>query len=136
MSNRSSDSGRQAVIWLATVIVFVIGAAGSAFVIIASTEQTEVPFMIWGGSFAGIGLILYLMNMNWSQGSEQLKFWLSFQDRRDPADDYRAARRSIEMREEYGNNQPPSVDSVRDAASYGGAWAPHSSASSSRRRNS
>lgn len=134
MSFRNSDSGRQAVIWLATTIIFVIGAAASCFVILASTDQTEIPLMIWGCSFAGAGLMLYLMNMSWSQGSETLKLWLSMQDRRNPADEYEATRRRIHMNEEYGSNQPPSVDSVRDAASYGSAWAPHSSTSAPRRR--
>lgn len=134
MSFRKSDSGRQAVIWLATVIIFVIGAAASCFVILASTDQTQIPLTIWGCSFAGAGLMLYLMNMTWSAGSEQLKFWLSYQNTRNPADEYEAARRRIQMREEYGNNTPPSVDSVRDAASYGSAWAPHASASAPPRR--
>ena len=127
MSRRNSDAGRMAVVWLATVVIIVIGAFASAFVIFASTEQVQVPMTIWGCSFTGLFLVLFLMNMRWEEPINQLKFWLSWSDRNDPTDGYRAARRSIEMREQYGTQAPPSVESVRDAQDHGGAWVPRSS---------
>lgn len=48
MARRNSESGRQAVIWLATAIVVVIGAAATAFVIFAGTDQIEQPLIVWG----------------------------------------------------------------------------------------
>lgn len=127
MARRNSDSGRLAVIWLATAFIVVIGAAATALVIFAGTDQREVPFLVWGGCFSGLILILILSNIRWEEPINQLKFWLSFQDRSDPTDLYRAARRRANSRDQYGSNAPPSVDSVRDAADHGGAWVPRSS---------
>ena len=134
MSRRNSDAGRQAVVWLATVVVIVIGAAASGFVIIASTDQFQQPFMVWGCCFAGILLFLYLLNMRWEEPISHLKFWLSFQDRSDPAELYRAARRRESAREQFGTNAPPTIESVRDAHDHGGTWVPRSTGKSQSRR--
>ncbi len=136
MARRNSDSGRQAIIWLATTYIVLIGAAASAFVLFAAAEQHQGPWIVWGGCFAGIMFVLIVFNIRWEEPLNQLKFWLSFQNRRDPADEYQAARRSIHAREKYGTNVPPSVDSVRDAADHGGAWVPRSSASKRQRKPS
>ena len=128
MGRRNSDSGRLAVIWLATAFVVVIGAGASAFVIIAATDQPQGPFIVWGVSFAGLILILLAMNTQWDRSVNRLQMWLSAKDRSDPTDVYRAARRRMKSREEFGGNEPPSIESVRDASNHGGAWVPHSSA--------
>jgi hypothetical protein len=127
MSRRSTDSGRQAVVWLATTFVIVIGAGASAFVIFAGTDRPERPFMIWGLSFAGLVLLLAGLNLRWEQHLSRLRVWLMSYDRSDPTDVYRAARRSAKSREQFGSNQPPSIETVRDAAKHNGAWIPHGS---------
>ena len=130
MARRNSDSGRLAVIWLATAFVVVIGAGASAFVIIAASDQPEGPFVVWGVSFAGLILVLLAMSIRWDRPVSRLQLWLSTKDRSDPTDAYRAARRRTKSREQFGSNEPPSIESVRDAANHGGAWVPHSSQSS------
>ena len=134
MARRNSESGRQAVIWLATAIVVVIGAAASAVVIFAGTDQVQQPLIVWGVSFSGLILILLCMNFRWDQPISRLHLWLSAQDREDPTDAYRAARRQARTREKFGSNEPPTVESVRDASNHGGAWVPRSS-TQSRKRN-
>lgn len=126
MSRRNSDAGRMAVVWLATVIIIFIGAAASAFVIFASTDQVRIPLTIWGVSFAGLFILLFIWSIRWEEPINQLKFWLASRDRHDPTGGYQAARRSIQMNEEYGSNTPPTVDTIRDAANHGGAWVPRS----------
>ena len=127
------DYGRQAVIWLATTIVIVLGASSTAFVVLFATENNTVPLIVWGGCFAAIVLVLLIVNISWEEPVNQLKFWLSYQKRGNAEDEYSAARRRIHAREKYGTNEPPSVESVRDAANHGGAWVPRSSAT--RRRS-
>lgn len=126
MARRNSDSGRQAVIWLATTYITVIATGAAAFVIIAVTEKPDGPLWILGGSVSGLLLIMMLMNISWDEPVSQLKYWLSAQERHDPTKDYSAARRRIASREKFGGNAPPSIDSVRDAADHGGAWVPRS----------
>ncbi|WP_397569496.1 hypothetical protein [Schlesneria sp. T3-172] len=134
MSRHNSDRGRLAVTWLATAFVVVIGAAASAFVIIAATDQREQPLLVWGASFAGLSFILFLMNLRWDRPVGKLQTWLFAQHRSDPTDEYRAARRRIQSREKYGNNGPPTLETVRDAADFNGTWAPRSSGGSRSRR--
>ena len=129
MGRRNSDSGRQAVIWLGTSFVIVMGAGASAFVIIAGSDQPQRPLIFCGLLFSGLILMLLLMSVRWDQSASRLKVWLSAQNRNNPTDDYRAARRSIEAREEFGSNGPPTIESVKDAANHGGAWVPRSSGS-------
>ena len=129
MAPRKSDSGRQAIIWLATLYIVLIGAGASAFVIVSAAEQPQGPLIICGVIFAGLTLMLLAFQMRWEQPMNRLKFWLSSQRRSDPTDDYRVARRRIKLREaqeQLGGNGPPTVESVRDAANHGGAWVPHS----------
>lgn len=126
MGRRNSESGRMAVSWLATSFVIVIGTAAAAFVIIAGTDQIQWPLVVWGFSISGLVVILLLLSARWDRPMSRLQTWLLAQNRNNPTDDYRVARRSIRIREEMGNNQPPTVESVRDAADQGGAWVPRS----------
>lgn len=135
MGKRGSGFGSTAAIWLATTIVLVLGAVGTAFVILISApDDYEVPLMVWAGIFTGIILLIAVFNIRWEEPVNQLKFWLSFQNKPDPADAYDAARRRTKHREEYGNLPPPSVESVRDAANHGGAWVPRSNSDRTRPR--
>ncbi len=136
MARRNSESGRQAVIWLATAIVVVIGAAATAVVIFAGTDHVEQPLIVWGVSFSGLIFVLFCMNFRWDQPVSRLHLWLSSQNREDPTDAYRAARRQAQTREKFGSNSPPTIETVRDASDHGGAWVPRSSTSAqSRKRN-
>ena len=129
MARRSrSDSGRQAIIWLATAFVIVIGAAASAFVIFAGAEQRHKPFLVWGLAFAGLVVFLILVSIRWEDHASRLKIWLLAKDRTDPTDVYRAARRKTNAREQFGDNAPPSIETLRDAADHGGAWVPKGTA--------
>lgn len=117
-----------AVSWLATAFVIVIGAAAAMFVIIAGTDQIEWPMIIWGVSISALVFTLISLSLRWDQSTGKLQTWLFAQNRNDPTDIYRAARRRIRAREEMGTNGPPTLESVRDAADHGGAWAPRSNA--------
>jgi hypothetical protein len=136
MARRNSESGRQAVIWLATAIVVVIGAAATAVVIFAGTDQIEQPLIVWATSFSGLIFVLFCMNFRWDRPIGRLQLWLSAQDRNDPTDADRAARRQAQTREKFGSNAPPSVETVRDASDHGGAWVPRSSTSAQSRKRS
>lgn len=124
---QKSDGGRNAVIWLATAYTAVIGAAAGAFVIAVASDQPRGPLLMFGGSLLGLLLLVLLFSIRWSRPANRLRMWLSTTDRTDVNDVYRAARRKAQRLERYGDNTPPSVDSVRDAADHGGAWVPHSS---------
>jgi hypothetical protein len=135
MGRRNSESGRLAVIWLATAFVVVIGAAASAFVIIAGTDDIQWPMIVWGLAIGGLIFTLVSLSVRWDQPMGRLQTWLLAQNRSDPTDDYRAARRRSRAREEIEAKQPPSVESVREAADHGGAWVPRSVPQSAKREH-
>lgn len=127
------NSGSMAAIWLATTIVLMLGAAATAFVVLVSAEKDqEYPLMVWAGIFTIIILVIVIYNIRWEEPVNQMKFWLSFHKTPDPAEAYDAARRRSSHREQYGTNQPPTVESVRDAAEHGGAWVPRSNSNRQR----
>ena len=136
MARRNSDSGRYAVIWLATAYIAVIGAGASAFVILVASDQPQGPLIVLGSSLGLLAVVLLILNIQWDQPISHLKLWLTAQNRSDPTDDYRAARRRIEAREKQGENRPPTIESVRDAAEHGGAWVPHSTGNDRRPKRS
>ena len=90
MGRRNSDSGRQAVIWLATTYIAVIATGAAAFVIVAVTDKPDGPLWILGGSVSGVVLLVMLMNIPWDEPASQLKYWLSAQKRHNPTEDYSA----------------------------------------------
>jgi hypothetical protein len=126
MPRRGSDSGRYAVIWLATAYTAFIGLAPVAVVIVVANEHPEYQLLAICGAVAFIVLWILFSHIRWDGPVNRLSYWLFAHERNDPTDAYRAARRRIASREQYGNNQPPNLDSVRDAANHGGAWVPRS----------
>lgn len=128
---RNPEPGRQAVTWLATAFVVVVGAASCAFIILAVVDQPTRPLLVWGSLFGGIVLVLISMAVprdtqiakNW------IRFWLASRDKTDPNQVYRVGkkRRSAEL--PLGTNQPPTLESVREAAEQGESvrWVPHGS---------
>lgn len=113
-------------IWLATAYTAVIGAGAAAFVILVASDQPQGPLILLGSSLAVLSVFLLILNIRWEHPIAQLKYWLLAQNRSNPTDVYRAARRRMEAREHYGDNKPPTVESLRDAAEHGGAWVPRS----------
>lgn len=52
---RNPEPGRQAVLWLATAVVMLIGATGCAVIILAAVENPAFHLALWGGLFGSGG---------------------------------------------------------------------------------
>jgi hypothetical protein len=128
---RNSEPGRQAVTWLATAFVVVVGAASCAFIILGVVDQPTRPLLVWGSLFGGIVLLLISMVVprdaqiakNW------IRFWLASRDKTDPNQVYRVGKKRRSSETPLGANQPPTLESVREAAEQGASvrWVPHGS---------
>ena len=126
---RDPDAGRQAVTWLASAFVVVVGAAACAFIILGVVDQPTRPLLVWGGLFGGIVLLLVgmaiprdkLIAKNW------IRFWLASRDKTDPNKVYRFAKKRPMAEAPLGTNQPPTLESLREAADQGASvqWVPH-----------
>ncbi len=126
---RKPDSGREAVLWLATAFVVLQGAAVAAFLLLAAFDNPSwKTWAVWAALFGGVSAGLWLMNyplssmLKW----QDLSFWLSTQDRTDPLETYRFRRRRSRNAQPTGTNQPPTLESLREAADNSPVrWVPH-----------
>lgn len=126
MARRGSDSGRYAIIWLATAYTCFIGLAPVCVVILVASENPQTQLIVVSSALAVVGLFVIYKFTRWQSPVNHLSYWLFAHERNNLTDIYRAARRRKKAKEEYGNNPPPSLESIRDAAEHGGAWVPHS----------
>ena len=126
---RDPEAGRQAVTWLASAFVVVVGAASCAFIILGVVDQPTRPLLVWGALFGGI--VLFLISMAVPRDTKIAKgwihFWLASRDKTDPNKVYRFAKKRPSAEGPLGNNQPPTLESIREAADQGASvqWVPH-----------
>ncbi|MEK6259531.1 MAG: hypothetical protein AABP62_13015 [Planctomycetota bacterium] len=128
---RNPEPGRQAVTWLATAFVVVVGAASCAFIILGVVDQPTRPLLVWGSLFGGI--VLFLASLAIPRDTQiaksWIRFWLASRDKTDPNKVYRVGKKRSSAEIPLGTNQPPTLESVREAAEQGASvrWVPHGS---------
>lgn len=127
---RNPETARQAVVWLVTAVVVVIGAAACAFIILGSVDSPTKPMIVWGSLFGGVVVVLGSLAIprDGQKGKSWLGLWLSARDKTDPTQVYRVTKKQPAV--PLGTNEPPTLESVRDAAEQGASvrWVPHGSA--------
>lgn len=124
---RNPEPGRQAVLWLATAVILLIGAAGCAFIIVVAVENPAQHLAIWGALFGGfcVALVWSSLPRDKNYSKRWLGLWLASRDRSDARNVLRIGRKPKPDKTQFGNNAPPSVESVRDAAELNVSWVPH-----------
>jgi hypothetical protein len=126
---RDPDAGRQAVTWLASAFVVVVGAAACAFIILGVVDQPTRPLLIWGALFGGV--VLFLVGLaiprDTNIAKSWMRFWLASRDKTDPNKVYRFSKKRTAQTTQFGTNQPPTLESIREAAEQGESvkWVPH-----------
>lgn len=124
---RNPEPGRQAVLWLATAFVVLIGAAACAFIIVVAVEHPSRHLLVLGAVFGGVVLVLVSMAVprDRDSGSRWLRLWFAMRDRTKPGNVLRIGRKRRSEKAEYGTNSPPTLDSVREASDQNVSWVPH-----------
>ena len=124
---RNPEPGRQAVLWLATALVLLLGAAVCAFIILAAVENPSRHFILWGAIFGGLVMLMFwgALPRNKNSAMGRLRLWFAARNRSDPRNVLRIGRKAKPTKVEFGGNAPPSVESVRDAAELNVSWVPH-----------
>ncbi len=126
---RDPEAGRQAVTWLASAFVVVVGAASCAFIILGVVDQPTKPLIVWGGLFGGIVLFLISLAVPRDRNIAKswIRFWLASRDKTDPNKAYRVGKKRPVADASLGTNQPPTLESIREAADQGASvqWVPH-----------
>jgi hypothetical protein len=125
---RNPDTGRQAVTWLATAFVFLIGAIATAVTLLSVSERAGwQDWTVWAVLFAGVLLMLWALSGGEKAGPSALYSWIRVRNRVDPLTVYKPSlkRRRVDGRP-LGSNEPPTLESIREAAETGVQWVPHS----------
>jgi hypothetical protein len=126
---RNPDTGRQAVTWLATAFVFLVGLIATAITLLAMAEQTGwQDWTVWAVLFGGVLMMLWALSGTGTKGVADARyFWVRVRHRADPLRDYKPRlRRNGGDGRPLGSNQPPTLDSVRETAAESVRWVPHS----------
>ena len=123
---RNPESGRRAVLWLATAYVSLFGAAACAVIVLAAVRPPIEPLLVGGAIIGGFVVLLAVaMFRRDSQGSGRwMLYWLT-RHRANPRSVLRIGRKRSETTPRYGTNSPPTLDSVREAAEENVSWVPH-----------
>ncbi|MCX7395436.1 MAG: hypothetical protein NTW75_15080 [Planctomycetales bacterium] len=127
---RNPEPGRQAATWLATAFVLVAGAGSCAFTIFLAVENPTKPLVVCACLFGGIILLLVSL---WVPKEHNIArtwfhFWIASHDQTDPSKVLRLRRKKTAA-PRSGLNQPPTLESVREAAEQANSvyWVPHGS---------
>lgn len=123
---RNPEPGRQAVLWLATVSVVLIGVAGCVFIIAVAVEKPSeyIPLLCGVLLLLALWLAWALTPRNKLSGNGWLRLWIATRNRADK-NVLRIGRKRKTAKAEFGKNTPPTLDSVREAAEQNVSWVPH-----------
>lgn len=131
---RDPDSGRQAVLWLATAFVILFGAAACGFIILAAVDQPSQPLLVLASTFGGIVVVLIMTAFRRDGGgsSRWMLSWL-IRERTHPKHVLRIGRKNRKADTTFGTNAPPTLESVRETAEQNVLWVPKGPAPDRRR---
>jgi hypothetical protein len=125
---RHPESGRRAVALLATAFVVLIGAVLTAFVVLSFSDQGGwLPWVVWSALFSGVIVLLWSISDKPDGSVAGMKLlWFRTRAKVDPLTLYKFRKRRRRNDRPLGSNEPPTLDSVREAADIGSAqWVPH-----------
>lgn len=118
-------SGDQAAAWLATVFTLAGGLFACLFVVVTSGEPPGRPMMV------AIGVITVLLLISWllrdkppEARQESLKLWHWWKKEESETYEYKPRPRKRNSHMQYGNNQPPTLESIREAVDEQRTWIP------------
>lgn len=125
MGRPNSDGGKQAVAWLATTAMFVLGLTICSTIVVVHARQNELPREL-GVMIALFLLAAWLIGVirpRTEQGIAWSELWLWLRSRNDGDEEFVVARRNP-YRGPYGTNSAPSAQQIRDLkeGGFSTAW--------------
>lgn len=119
---RNREAGQTAVAMLAVIVVLVLGVVGCSAMIVSTHREPTTPLLICGSGFGLAAFFLFRMSLvSDRQVSRQKLFWFGFRDEGPGKTQYQVKRIKPQMASST-ENQPPSVESVRDIAQQHARW--------------
>jgi len=124
---RNPEPGRQAVTWLATSFVVLLGTAACAFIVVATVDRPSWDLLNLGALLTGVVIFLACMSISRDRrtGNAWLRLWMAIRGKSDPKTVLRIGRKKSSVESQYGTNAPPTLESIREAAEQNVSWVPH-----------
>lgn len=109
------EGGREAIVWLATAAVFFMGVIFCGFTILAFSNEPRKPILVMTGVFSGLAVVLFLLRDKPKKliGEEEEK-WFGLFRKPKLVTRYKPARTRKVKIVEFGTNEPPSAESIRE----------------------
>ncbi len=118
-------SGDQASAWLATVFTLVGGLFACVFVVVTSGEPPGKPMMIALGVITVLLLILWLLREKPPEAQQQsLRLWYWWKKEDSNQVEYKPRPRKRSSHIDYGDQKPPTLDSIRETVDEQRTWVP------------
>lgn len=112
-----NDDGNEAVAMLATVVVLVLGAAFCSLMVLLAAENASQALVVSSCVIGGaICLIWLLRGGDDSETRRRGQIWLRIFRKKKSKKTYKASRvkKAAPAQEEWGQNRPPSAESIRE----------------------
>lgn len=118
-------SGDQAAAWLATVFTLVGGLFACVFVVVSSGEPPGRPMMVAIGVITVLLLVLWLLRDKPPETQQDsLRVWYWWKKKEAETNEYKPRPRKRSSYVDYGNNPPPTLDSIRETVDDQRTWVP------------
>lgn len=115
MTGHRRDGGREAVIWLATVVVVFLGVIFCGFVILSYSNDPKKPIAIMSGVFLLMAIALLLTREKPKQTiEEQEAKWFGIFTKPKSVTRIRLTRRKKPKIVQFGTNEPPNAERIRE----------------------
>lgn len=126
VSGRSPHgSGDQAAAWLATVFTLAGGLFACVFVVVTSGEPPGKPMLVAIGIITVLLLVLWLLREKPPEARQQsLRLWYWWKKEEVDSAEYKPRPRKRSRHAEYGNQQPPTLESIRETVDEQRTWVP------------
>ena len=109
------DGGRDAVSWLATGFVFLLGILFCGFIILVYANEPRKPVMVLAGVFLSLALMMWLLREKPKEAiAEQEAKWFGIFAKPKVVSTLKLTRRKKPKIVEFGTNVPPDAQRIRE----------------------
>src|SRR5712691_2830700 len=109
------DGGREAVSWLATGFVFLLGILFCGFIVLAFANEPKIPILVLSGVFLTLAVLLWLFREKPRKTIEEHEArWFGIFSKPKITISLKLTRHKKPKIVQFGTNQPPTVEGIRE----------------------
>jgi hypothetical protein len=109
------DGGRDAVSWLATGVVCLMGIVFCVFVVLAFANEPQKPVMLLAGIFLSLAMLMWLLREKPKEAiAEKEAKWFGIFAKPKVVSKLKITRRKKPKIVQFGTNEPPDAERIRE----------------------